>query len=70
MRSEPLWTVAGITAAVSAVIAALAAFGVVPLTETQTTAILGVVGVLAPVVVAWVTRSKVTPVNKASDYPD
>jgi hypothetical protein len=63
MTNEPLWTVAGITAAVSAVIGLLTAFGL-SLTETQSTAILGVVGVLAPVVVALVARSKVTPVAK------
>jgi hypothetical protein len=63
MTNEPLWTVAGITAAVSAVIGLLTAFGL-SLTETQSTAILGVVGVLAPVVVALVARSKVTPVEK------
>lgn len=63
MNNEPLWTVAGITAAVSALIALLTAFGL-DLTEGQTNAILGAVAVLAPTVVALVARSKVTPVNR------
>lgn len=63
MNTEPLWTVAGITAAVTALIALLTAFGL-DLTEAQSTAILGVVAVLAPTVVALVARSKVTPVNR------
>ena len=63
MNNEPLWTVAGITAAVTALIALLTAFGL-DLTEAQSNAILGVVAVLAPTVVALVARSKVTPVNR------
>lgn len=63
MTNEPLWTVAGITAAASAVIALLVAFGL-PVTEAQTSAVLGVVAVLAPAVVAMIARSKVTPVAK------
>lgn len=62
MTREPLVTVASITAAVAAVIALVVAFGV-HLTGDQQTAILGVVGVVAPAVVAIVTRPKVTPVD-------
>ncbi len=63
MTKEPLWTVAGITAAASAVIGLLSAFGL-DLTEAQHNAILGVIAVAAPVVVALVTRSKVSPIDK------
>lgn len=63
MTSEPLWTVAGLTAGVTALIALLTAFGL-DLTEAQSTAILGVVAVVAPTVVALIARSKVTPVNR------
>lgn len=60
MSREPLWTVAGLTAAATAVIALLVAFGV-PLTDEQQVAIMGVVAVLAPTVVAIVGRGLVTP---------
>lgn len=59
-NTEPLWTVAGITAGVAAVLGLLVAFGL-ELTNTQQTAILAVATVVAPLVVAWVTRPKVTP---------
>ena len=60
MKYEPLISISSIVAAATAVIALLVAFGV-PLTEDQKVAILGLVGVIAPVVVALVTRGKVTP---------
>ena len=60
MKHEPLISVSSIVAAATAVIALLVAFGV-PLTEDQKVAILGLVGVVAPVIVALVTRGKVTP---------
>lgn len=63
MTREPLVTVASITAAATAVIALLVSFGL-DLTGDQQTAILGVVGVVAPLVVAALTRSRVTPVGK------
>ena len=62
MTREPLITVATITAAVSAVLALLVAFGI-DLTGEQQTAILGVVAVAAPLVVGVVARRKVTPVG-------
>ena len=60
MKYEPLISISSIVAAATAVIALLVAFGV-PLTEDQKVAILGLVGVLAPVIVALVARPKVTP---------
>ena len=59
MSSEPLVTVATITAGVAAIIALLVSFGV-PVTPEQQTAILGVVAVVAPIVVALVARGRVT----------
>lgn len=61
MKNEPLVTVASITAIVGAIITALVAFGI-DLSKDQQTAILGLVTVVAPLVVALVVRSKVTPV--------
>lgn len=58
MNKEPLVTVAAITAVVSALLSVLVAFGI-DLTQAQSTAILGAVGVIAPLVVAWVARGKV-----------
>ena len=63
MKNEPLVTVGGVTAAVAALLSVLVAFGV-PLSDGQQTALLGLVGVLAPIAVALVARSKVTPVDK------
>lgn len=65
MQEEPVLTVAGIVAAVQAVIALLVAFGLV-LTTAQVAAILGVVGVVAPLVVV-VARKYVTPVTTPQD---
>lgn len=61
MTREPLFTAAGITAGAAALIALLIAFGL-DLTQDQTVAILGVVGVGAPILVALLSRSQVTPV--------
>ena len=66
MTNEPLVTTATVTAAVSAVLTLLVAFGV-DLTEGQTTAILGAVGVAAPLVVALVARAKVSPAGRLRD---
>lgn len=61
MSREPLVTVSTITALVAAVIGLLVAFGI-DLSKDQQTAILGVVAVAAPLVVAAFARGKVTPV--------
>ena len=60
MKYEPLISVSSIVAAATAIVALLVAFGV-PHTQDQKVAILGLVGVVAPVIVALVTRGKVTP---------
>lgn len=60
MKYEPLISISSIVAGATAIIALMVAFGV-PLTEDQKVAILGFVGVLAPVIVALVTRGRVTP---------
>lgn len=60
MKREPAVTVAAITAAASAIITLLIAFGV-PMSEAQSQAILGVVAVLAPIVVGLIARGMVTP---------
>lgn len=56
--AEPLITVGGITAGVTAVLALLVAFGL-SLSDAQNAAVLGVAAVLAPIVVAVVGRLKV-----------
>lgn len=68
MNREPLLSVATVTAAVSAVLALLVAFGL-DVTEDQQNAILGAVAVIAPIVVGLLARGKVTPVAdpKAAD---
>ena len=56
--SEPLFGIASMTAVATALIALLVAFGL-PISADQQTAILGVVAVLAPLVVAVAGRSRV-----------
>lgn len=66
---EPLITVATVTAAVTAILALLTAFGI-PLSEQQQTAILGVVAVAAPLAVGLLARSQVTPNAKVVEVDD
>lgn len=61
MNREPAAIIGSITAAASAIIALVVAFGL-DLSDEQTAAILGVVAVVAPIVAGFVTRGKVTPV--------
>ncbi len=63
MNNEPVITIASITAGVAAIIACLVAFGV-DLSNDQTVAILAVVGVVGPLIAAFLARGKVTPVGK------
>lgn len=65
MKREPLVTVATVTGIAAAVVALVVAFGL-DLTDDQQAAILGFVGVVAPLVVALVVRPRVTPVAKES----
>lgn len=60
MNKEPVATIAGIQAAVAAVLVLLVSFGV-PLTQDQQVAILGVAATVLPLVFAVWTRSKVSP---------
>lgn len=69
MQREPLVTVASVTGIVTAVVAALVAFGV-SLTEQQQGAILGLAAVAAPFVVAYFARKRVTPTAKVETYRD
>lgn len=62
MKTEPLFTVATITAAATAVLALLVAFGV-ELNDEKTAAIMSCVAVVAPLIVAGIARGKVTPVE-------
>lgn len=63
--SEPLVTVGTITAAVTAVLGVLVAFGL-DLSDDQKTAVLGVVAVVAPFVVAfWGRRQVYAPATVA-----
>lgn len=62
MNQEPVLTAAAIAAFVSAVLALLVAFGL-GLTADQTAAVMGVVGVVAPVVAAYFARKRTTPIR-------
>lgn len=60
MKREPSLTIGAITAAVTAILGLLVAFGL-PLSNAQEAAILAVIGPVAVLVGALVIRSKVTP---------
>lgn len=62
MSREPLLTIGTITAGVTAVIALLVAYGI-NVTQEQQVAILGVVAFVAPFIVVYFSRPKVTPVD-------
>lgn len=61
--AQPLWTVAGLTAAASATIGLVVSFGL-ELSAEQQNSILTLVAVLAPTIVAWIGNRKVTPDNR------
>jgi phosphate/sulfate permease len=63
MKHEPVITAGTITGIVSALIGVAVAFGV-DLDETQTAAIIGAVGLLAPIVAAVVSRFLVVPASE------
>ena len=67
MKNEPLVTLASITAGATALLGLLVAFGV-PLTEEQQVAVLAVVAVAAPFVVALAGRGQVTPNASVVEY--
>lgn len=67
MKNEPLVTLASITAGATALLALLVAFGI-PITQEQQIAILGVVAVAAPFVVAFAGRGQVTPNANVVEY--
>lgn len=58
MKTEPAAIIGGITAFVTAVLALLVAYGV-DISQTQQTAILGLVAVVAPLIAALAIRFKV-----------
>jgi hypothetical protein len=59
-QREPALSIGAATAAVTALLALLTAFGV-DLTQGQQVAILGVIAGVGPLVAAFLTRSRVTP---------
>lgn len=63
MTREPLFTIASATAIAAATLGALVAFGV-PLTDDQQKAVLALVAVLAPLLVAVIARPTVTPTSE------
>lgn len=66
MGNNPVITAAGIAAAVGAVIALLVAFGI-NLSAVQIAAIMGVVTVVSPFVVAWVGHKTTTTLADPKD---
>lgn len=65
---EPVWTAGTIVALVTAAVAVAAAFGL-PITDDQRTAILSLVGVLAPLAVMLLVRPNVVPVARIEATP-
>lgn len=67
MEREPVLTIGTITAVVTAVIGLLVSFGIT-LNDAQQNAILGCTAVLAPLLVAFLSRPRVTPVASPEDH--
>ena len=67
---EPALNTGAVTSAATALIALVVAFWPDLLDETQKVAILGVVAVAAPMVVAAITRGKVRPNGSVAEYVD
>lgn len=67
---EPALNVGAITSAASALLVLVVAFWPGLLSEDQKVAILGVVTVAAPMIVAAVTRAKVTPNGSVAERVD
>lgn len=61
MKNEPAVKIGSVTAVVSALLALLAVFGL-HLSADQQTAVVGFLVACGPVVAAFITRAKVTPV--------
>lgn len=66
MEREPVLTIGTITAVVTAVVGLLVSFGVT-ISDTQQAAVLGCVAVLAPLLVAFLSRQRVTPTADPRD---
>ncbi len=66
MSNQPIWSSATIVTIVTAAIALLVAFGF-ELTNEQTAAILGFVGVLAPIAVAAFSNPRTTALAQPED---
>ena len=62
VKSEPAVVIGTVTTAVAAILAVLVAFGI-DLSPGQQVAILGVIAGVGPLVVAFVTRSQVSPAS-------
>lgn len=69
MRNEPVLTAAAIGSALVGILAVLVSFGV-PISEDQRVALVGLVGVVAPIVIALFQRKKVTPLGTDRPGPD
>lgn len=66
MGREPLLTRSTVVAVVTTLLAVLTAFGL-PISDTQQNAVLGAVGVIAPIVLALWARRRVTPIADPRD---
>lgn len=69
MNREPLWTVASIAAVLSMGVALIVAVND-SITQDQTTMVLGVAAVVAPLVVAAFARGSVTPLSSPRTEED
>lgn len=67
MRNEPLINIAFLTALVTALLSLLTAFGV-PITDAQQDAVNQFMLVVAPLLVAFIGRTLVTPVAEPKDH--
>ena len=67
MSNEPVVSAAVVSGTVSALLVMLVALKIIELDETQVGAIVGFVALVAPVLIALYTRSRVTPLTRPRD---
>lgn len=63
MSDEPVVTAGAVAGIVGALLVLAVSFGM-KITDDQQKAILAVVTLVAPIIAAWIARSKVTPTSK------
>lgn len=63
MNTEPVVTIGSIMAAIGAILAVIVGFDIAPMSPDQQALLMGAAAAILPLVAAFWSRGKVTPVN-------